>query len=255
MSSVRNAVQRKNHKERGQLSSRSRLGLLEKHKDYVLRAKDYHSKEKAIKGMREKAAARNPDEFYFKMINTSTKGGVHVASRAEAFSPEEAKLLKSQDIGYIKHRRNMERNKIERLKESLSFMEDAGNRSAKGQKKSNHTVFVDTEEEASNLDVAKHLNTPAELLGRRANRPRTADLQNQTSLETSTSADLTSLRKERTRAYRELSGRMKREATLKALEQELMTQKNLMDKGGVKKKVGKDSRGLGIYKWNAERKR
>lgn len=110
MSSVRNAVQRRNHKERGQLASRSRLGLLEKHKDYVLRARDYHSKEKALKGMREKAAARNPDEFYFRMINTSTKGGVHVASRADAFTPEEAKLLKSQDIGYIKHRRNMERN-------------------------------------------------------------------------------------------------------------------------------------------------
>ena len=73
MSSLRNAVQRRNHKERGQLASRERLGLLEKKKDYVLRAKDFHSKEKRLKALREKAAQRNPDEFYFKMINANTK--------------------------------------------------------------------------------------------------------------------------------------------------------------------------------------
>lgn len=32
MSSMRNAVQRRNHKERGQPEERQRLGLLEKHK-------------------------------------------------------------------------------------------------------------------------------------------------------------------------------------------------------------------------------
>lgn len=73
MSSLRNAVQRRNHKERGQLASRERLGLLEKKKDYTLRAKDFHFKEKRLKALREKAAQRNPDEFYFKMINTKTK--------------------------------------------------------------------------------------------------------------------------------------------------------------------------------------
>jgi hypothetical protein len=47
--------------------------VLEKHKDYVLRAKDYHSKQERLKAFREKAYFENPDEFYFKMINSKTK--------------------------------------------------------------------------------------------------------------------------------------------------------------------------------------
>jgi U3 small nucleolar RNA-associated protein 11 len=73
MSSLRNAVQRRNHKERGQPRSRQKYGILEKHKDYVLRAKDYHSKQERLKAFREKAYFKNPDEFYFKMINSKTK--------------------------------------------------------------------------------------------------------------------------------------------------------------------------------------
>lgn len=73
MSSVRNAVRRRNHKERAQPASRARLGILEKHKDYVLRAKDFHRKQDVIKKLREKAYFRNEDEFYFGMINAKTK--------------------------------------------------------------------------------------------------------------------------------------------------------------------------------------
>lgn len=67
--------QKRQHRERAQPAARQRLGILEKHKDYVKRAKDYHSKEDRIKKLREKAAGRNKDEFYFGMVNSRTEVG------------------------------------------------------------------------------------------------------------------------------------------------------------------------------------
>src|SRR5277367_597824 len=96
-SSLRNSLHRRNHKERGQLAHRTRFGLLEKHADYVKRARDYHSKQDRLTRLRQKAADRNKDEFYFAMTKERTKvghpdfrqifqlsghqGGVHVKSR------------------------------------------------------------------------------------------------------------------------------------------------------------------------------
>jgi len=73
MSSMRNSLHRRNHKERSQLSHRQRFGILEKHKDYVLRARDYHSKQDRIKRLQQKAADRNKDEFYFGMNRERTE--------------------------------------------------------------------------------------------------------------------------------------------------------------------------------------
>ena len=61
------------HKERSQLSHRAKFGILEKHKDYVLRAQDYHSKQERIQRLKQKAADRNKDEFYFAMTRQRTK--------------------------------------------------------------------------------------------------------------------------------------------------------------------------------------
>ena len=70
--SLKNVVKRRAHKERSQPSNRARYGLLEKKKDYKLRALDYHRKEEKIKKLKQAAAMRNPDEFYFKMIRSTT---------------------------------------------------------------------------------------------------------------------------------------------------------------------------------------
>jgi U3 small nucleolar RNA-associated protein 11 len=95
---------RKNHKERGQLDSRKRLGLLEKHKDYVHRARDYSSKQARIKKLREKAAFRNKDEFYWGMVKGKTQNGVALGDRGNvALSSETVKLLKTQDVRYVRH--------------------------------------------------------------------------------------------------------------------------------------------------------
>ena len=77
MSSLRNAVKRITHKERAQPQARSHLGILEKKKDYRIRARDFHNKQDRIRSLREKAAQRNPDEFYFGMHRSKVKDGKH----------------------------------------------------------------------------------------------------------------------------------------------------------------------------------
>jgi len=66
---------RRTHKERAQPEERAKrgAGLLEKHKDYVVRARNYNEKQRRLKALMEKARFRNPDEFYFKMVNSRTK--------------------------------------------------------------------------------------------------------------------------------------------------------------------------------------
>lgn len=113
MSSLRNAEKQRSagreHKERGQLRSRAKLGLLEKHKDYVLRAKDYHRKEKRIASLKEKAAFRNPDEYYFGMINSQTEGGLHQGKRPSTqLDVEMVKAMTKKDISFLEMKRMQE---------------------------------------------------------------------------------------------------------------------------------------------------
>ncbi|KZT36578.1 small-subunit processome [Sistotremastrum suecicum HHB10207 ss-3] len=124
-SSLRNSLHRRNHKERSQLSNRTKLGLLEKHKDYVKRARDYHSKQDRINRLKEKAAGRNRDEFYFGMNRQKTKGGVHVHERGNVALPTDmVKVLKSQDENYIRMKRHQGQKKIDGLKARLSMLAD-----------------------------------------------------------------------------------------------------------------------------------
>ncbi|KAL1951398.1 hypothetical protein VTO73DRAFT_547 [Trametes versicolor] len=125
MSSLKNSLHRKTHKERSQLSHRTRLGFLEKHKDYVLRARDYHSKQDRINLLREKAATRNKDEFYFSMTKEKTEGGVHVKDRgAQALPTDIVKVLKTQDENYLRTMRAAGLKKIDKLKSQLTQLAD-----------------------------------------------------------------------------------------------------------------------------------
>ncbi|KAF2591153.1 hypothetical protein F2Q70_00041183 [Brassica cretica] len=129
MSSLRNAVPRPAHKERSQPQARKRFGLLEKHKDYVIRAKAYHQKEDIKKKLKQKAAFKNPDEFYFKMINSKTVDGVHrPKEEINKYSAEELMIMKTQDIGYVFQKWQSEKNKIDKLTASLQCTEEQPSR-------------------------------------------------------------------------------------------------------------------------------
>ncbi|KAA8651626.1 hypothetical protein EYZ11_004899 [Aspergillus tanneri] len=143
MSSMRNAVQRRNHRERGQLQGREKWGILEKHKDYSLRAKDYNVKKAKLKRLEEKVRDRNPDEFAFGMMSSqSQRQGKHGAgNRASAagLSHDAIKLLKTQDAGYLRTVGERVRRQMEKLEQEVRLQDGLqqifGEKDVNGRKK------------------------------------------------------------------------------------------------------------------------
>lgn len=127
MSSLRNAVQRRNHRERAQPAERAKWGLLEKRSDYKLRAADHKTKTRKIKALQNKAADRNEDEFYFSMVNNSTKNGVRISKRGEAnnggaggsMDVDVVRLMKTQDVGYLRTMLQRTRKERKRCEEKV----------------------------------------------------------------------------------------------------------------------------------------
>ena len=172
MSSLRNAAKRVTHKERAQPANRKKFGLLEKHKDYVERARDFQKKQKFIKNLRSKAENRNPDEFYFNMNKSQVINGVHKKIRKGSIDTDEIFLLKSQDLGYVQHKKTIDEKKIEKLRSNLHLI---GVETEAG-KKRNHKVFVGTEDEVEKFSPSLHFETDERLVERAYNRPRLAAL-------------------------------------------------------------------------------
>ncbi|KAJ4366133.1 hypothetical protein N0V83_007768 [Neocucurbitaria cava] len=171
MSSMRNAVQRRNHKERAQPVERQKWGLLEKRKDYKLRAADHREKKAKLKILSQKARDRNPDEFSFKMMSSKVdKQGKKVADRGnEALSVEVVKLLKTQDAGYIRTMLQMARKEREQLEQRLILEEQGEVKAYKDEEKSRrsqHRVFVDNEEEQEEFDPDAWFGHGQEMPGR-----------------------------------------------------------------------------------------
>jgi hypothetical protein len=153
---MRNAVQRRNHKERAQPVEREKWGLLEKRKDYKLRAADHKQKKQKLKLLSEKARDRNPDEFSFKMMSSRVdKQGKKVADRGnQVLSTDVVKLLKTQDAGYIRTMLQMVRKEREELEQKLVLEEGEirAVRDGEKTKQGKHRVFVNDEEEQLAFD-------------------------------------------------------------------------------------------------------
>ncbi|KAL1511049.1 hypothetical protein AB1Y20_005873 [Prymnesium parvum] len=266
MSSLKNLVKTRTYRERAQPAARKNLGLLEKKKDYKLRANDFHRKQEALKVLQEKAAFKNPDEFYYKMVHTKMQDGVHTGRKEAPPSADDLKAFKKEDASYLNTKRQAEARKIEKLRATLHEVD------APAQNK--HTVFIDSKEEAKDLDLVEHFDTPAELLSRAKHRPRRNSRTVQTvdsrgwgylpsqnvpavnELHTSALPKRLATKAEKSRAakYSELTQREERHRKMARTLERIGIEKALLGKGRVKKLKGKDGE-LRQYKWRQERKK
>ncbi|KAL8657784.1 MAG: hypothetical protein Q9226_001569 [Calogaya cf. arnoldii] len=189
MSSMRNAVQRRNHKERAQPAHREKWGILEKHKDYALRAKDYNEKKKRLKILREKAAERNPDEFSYSMLSSKTdKHGRKIQDRGNVSLGQDAvKLLKTQDAGYIRTVIQQTRRTREKMEQEYLLMSGGSVKVLGGEdgaEQGNHVVFADNTEEQRSLSARHSTGKTASSAKDRMDQPTRKDF-NQDSLDSS----------------------------------------------------------------------
>jgi len=228
------------------------LGFLEKKKDYKLRADDYHKKQNTLSALRKKALDKNPDEFYYKMVNNQLQDGVHVNKRKgadEEVTEEQLKIMKTQDLRYIEMKRVAEVKKIERLKSELHLLD------AEGKQKNKHTFFVDSKEEVKNFDLATHLNTPVELVDRVYNRPTLHTLETKTVKGAVDPKTIERLARQRKNQYKILSQRVDREKKMFVISQKIQTRKDLLDKTKKRKVRVETHNAPAIYKFQTKRKR
>ncbi|KDN36476.1 hypothetical protein RSAG8_10814, partial [Rhizoctonia solani AG-8 WAC10335] len=154
---LRNSLHRRSHKERSQLSHRSKLGLLEKHKDYVLRARDYRSKRDRLRTLKLKAETKNKDEFYFGMNGKKTEKGVEYRGRGgeRALEAIKAQLTAMVDLIPTPEDLNeLDDDVVDTLRGAgVLPSEKSGSRKGKGksvQAAPRHVLFVDNEDQVKN---------------------------------------------------------------------------------------------------------
>lgn len=223
----------KPHRERHQPEERKHLGFLEKKKDYILRAKDYNEKQKTLKLLRKRALNKNPDEFYHHMINSKVEDGKHYEKeKDDADTPEQLKLMRTQDLKYVVTKRAQERKKIERLQRILHLL------SVEGKPKNKHKFFS---EETRRDAEEKKLETLA--------KKELPDFDVES---------LTEAAKKSKNLYKELAKRIERERQLAIVQRKLEMRRHLESGKNILppkkvKKGGKDT--APIYVWKYERKK
>ncbi|XP_055467498.1 probable U3 small nucleolar RNA-associated protein 11 isoform X2 [Psammomys obesus] len=184
------------------------------------------------------------------MTRVKLQDGVHIVKEnKEEVTPEQLKLMRTQDIKYIEMKRVAEAKKIERLKSELHLLD------FQGKQQNKHVFFFDTKKEVERFDIATHLQTAPELVDRVFNRPRIETLQKEKVKGVTPETRLKGIAKERQKQYDCLTQRIEREKKLFVVAQKIQTRKDLMDKT-KKVKVKKETvNSPAIYRFQTRRKR
>lgn len=189
------------------------------------------------------------------MENARTKNGVHIVPTSEPnkYSQEQLRLMKTQDVGYLKLKTQAEKKKIERMQQSLHMLGVPVKRQ--------HVVFVEDKSELVNFDAAEYFDTPNELLDRTYNRPKNLQLEDPSILSTtlnpgSVEGSVAKSEKRRLQLYKELLQRREREGLLKGAMQKMEYEKLIMGKGRKRKLRPEEAGGKsGVYRWKTVRKK
>ncbi|XP_014244749.1 probable U3 small nucleolar RNA-associated protein 11 [Cimex lectularius] len=230
------------HRERHQPESRAHLGLLEKKKDYIRRAKDFHQKEKVLKKLKRHALDRNPDEFYYHMINSKLKDGKHVEKKAPESedTKQQMLLMENKSINYVNMKRTIERKKIDRLQAGLHLVDIASNMSSRRHVKfdadGNELPVDESHESSSERQREQIAKMPLHKIDEKA---------------------IERLHKLKMIEYNKLARRIDRHKQLSIIQEKMEVQRALKKPSYEKPKLVKQGTKdeAPIYKWKYERKR
>lgn len=168
--SLRKHVQRRVFRERVQPSNRKHLGPLEKHKDYVKRAKLRHTKVDKLQRIKRAAALKNKDEFNIgmtKSVMDATTGkmrqrklrikGAHRKHLEKIVQEDQsnANFLLQKSAADLRRARELQEDTIPLDAPPLNT----------------HIIFADDIEEVRHFDPVKYFNTSKEFLAMPAIRP------------------------------------------------------------------------------------
>jgi U3 small nucleolar RNA-associated protein 11 len=258
MSNYRNVLSgtRRAHRERSQPLARAKFGLLEKHSDYVERAKNYHTKEKTLKQLALKASLRNPDEFYFGMLKESTKDGIHIKQRENPLQNKKCKELigmKKQDINYLSMKEQQQKSKIEKDMEQLQGLSVPAS-------ERHHIIFCEENQQVNQFSPASYFSTAPEYLDRSFNRP-TESMLSSSSFLVNPPKDtniVSRVMKDQEKNYKELVKKMNKKRKVEQEKMNVQTQLMGMEKGKKQKIIVENTetgKKMTMYKFRQERKK
>jgi U3 small nucleolar RNA-associated protein 11 len=172
------------------------------------------------------------------------------------------KLLKTQDMGYVVHKKSVDDKKAQKLKDSLHLIGDV--------RPKLHKIFVDDESQLKDFDLAEHFGTTEEFVDRSFNRPRKETIEKLVvtgAKSMPTTKAMAAVMEKKEKSYKELAMRTRRSKKLEKVVRDLALQRNLMGKGskraikitppaGSKKRKGdSESKDNVVYKWKRQRQR
>jgi U3 small nucleolar RNA-associated protein 11 len=150
--------------------------------------------------------------------------GVNRPKSGKEYTQEEILLMKTRDISYLQMKAQAEQKKVEQLKASLQFVDQARSNS--------HVYFAEDRADAKSIS------------------------QRLAAEEPSTSRDLPRrIKKKQDAAYRELEERTERADKLKRMVVQMTLQKQAMGKGRKRKLPVQDGETQPVFKWAQERKK